>query len=285
MKLITWNIQWGRGVDGRVDLNRIVDHARRLADFDVLCLQEVSSGYGAAELAANDRSDQFAVIASHLPGYTAIQGIGTDVPDREGGRRRFGNMVLSRYPVMQVFSHLLPWPADPGVLSMQRIALEATLDTPLGLIRVTTTHLEYYSAIQRHAQIERLRQLHAEAVGHARTVPDGEPSDGPFFHPRRAAAAILTGDCNFLPESEDRQRLMQPIDDITPPYRDAWECLYPGVPHAPTVGLYEKALWPGPPFTFDFVFLSEDLTPRLRDIRVDAHSDASDHQPVLLELG
>src|SRR5438445_3585789 len=32
MKLITWNIQWGRGADGRVDLERILAHARRLAD-------------------------------------------------------------------------------------------------------------------------------------------------------------------------------------------------------------------------------------------------------------
>ena len=36
MKLITWNIQWGRGADGRVDLDRIVAHAQRFADFDVL---------------------------------------------------------------------------------------------------------------------------------------------------------------------------------------------------------------------------------------------------------
>ena len=40
MKLITWNIQWGRGVDGRVDLDRIVRTARAMADFDVLCVQE-----------------------------------------------------------------------------------------------------------------------------------------------------------------------------------------------------------------------------------------------------
>ena len=46
MKLITWNIQWGLGIDGRVDLKRIVDDARRIADFDVLCLQEVSDNFG-----------------------------------------------------------------------------------------------------------------------------------------------------------------------------------------------------------------------------------------------
>ena len=47
MKLITWNIQWGLGVDGCVNLARIVDTARGMADFDVLCLQEVSRNFPA----------------------------------------------------------------------------------------------------------------------------------------------------------------------------------------------------------------------------------------------
>ena len=127
MKLVTWNIQWGRGADGRVDLDRIVAHARRVADFDVLCLQEVSAGY--PELPGCDGRDQFQYLADRLPGYTAIAGVATDTPHPTGGRRTFGNMIFSRFPVLQVFRHLLPWPADTGVPSMQRIALEATLDT------------------------------------------------------------------------------------------------------------------------------------------------------------
>src|ERR1700730_4562857 len=47
MRLVNWNIQWGRGVDGRVDLARIVREARALCDFDVLCLQEVTRGFHA----------------------------------------------------------------------------------------------------------------------------------------------------------------------------------------------------------------------------------------------
>lgn len=282
MKLITWNIQWGYGVDGRVDLDRIVAHARRLGDFDVLCLQEVSAAY--PELAGCDGSDQFQGLTDRLPGYTAVAGVATDTPHSSGGRRSFGNMIFSRLPVLQVFRHLLPWPAEHGVLSMQRIALEATLETPLGLVRVTTTHLEYYSALQRAAQVERLRELHREAVAQARTARPGDASDGPFCGVPRAAAAILTGDCNFRPEALERTRLCAPIDNATPPYCDAWEIVHPGQPHAPTVGLYDKVQWPGPPFTFDFVFVSEDLAPRVRDLQVDCASDASDHQPVLLEL-
>ena len=34
MKLLSWNIQWGRGMDGRVDLTRILRTIRKLGDFD-----------------------------------------------------------------------------------------------------------------------------------------------------------------------------------------------------------------------------------------------------------
>lgn len=280
MKLITWNIQWGRGADGRVDLDRIVAHASRLADFDVLCLQEVSAAY--PELPGCDGSDQFQGLAERLPVFTAIAGVATDTRHPAGGRRCFGNMIFSRYPVLQVFRHLLPWPVDPELASMQRIAVEATLDTPLGLVRVTTTHLEYYSSRQRAAQVERLRELHREAVSQARI---SRPSDqGPFSFVPRAAASILTGDFNCLPESSDRARLLAPMEDATPPYLDAWELTHCGESHAPTVGIYDKAQWPGPPFTYDFIFVSEDLAPRAKEILVDATSDASDHQPMLLVL-
>ena len=282
MKLITWNIQWGRGADGRVDLERILAHARRLADFDVLCLQEVSAGY--PELPGGDGSDQFRALAKRLPEFTAIAGVATDAPRTGGGRRAFGNMILSRLPVLQVFRHLLPWPADAGVMSMQRVAVEATLRTPFGLLRVTTTHLEYYSLLQRSAQVERLRELHREAVAQSRAQRPGGIGDGAFEHMPRGGPAILTGDFNFLPDAAERNALLADFGDDTPAYRDAWLIAHPGQPHAPSVGLYDKAQWPGPPFTFDFVFVSADLAPRVGNVRIDAQSDASDHQPLLLEL-
>ena len=45
MKLITWNVQWCRGVDQKVDAARVVAEALRLADFDVLCLQEIADNF------------------------------------------------------------------------------------------------------------------------------------------------------------------------------------------------------------------------------------------------
>ena len=94
MKLVTWNIQWGRGCDGRVDLQRIVADARALADFDVLCLQEVSSGHD--RLPGCDGSDQFAQLAALLPGFEPVPGVACDVRGAGGRRRLFGNLLLSR---------------------------------------------------------------------------------------------------------------------------------------------------------------------------------------------
>ena len=47
MKLITWNTQWSRGIDLKVDLARIARTACEIAEFDVLCLQEVAVNFPA----------------------------------------------------------------------------------------------------------------------------------------------------------------------------------------------------------------------------------------------
>ena len=80
MKLMTWNVQWCRGVDGVVDPARIVAEAKRLADFDVLCLQEIADNYPDPRLAGSDGADQFARISQLLPGFTAVSGIAVDQP-------------------------------------------------------------------------------------------------------------------------------------------------------------------------------------------------------------
>src|SRR3712207_3662522 len=125
MKLITWNIQWGLGMDGKVDLERMAKHAATMADFDVLCLQEVSDNFG--NLKANRGNNQFAEIAALLPGYTAIDRVALDIPDGASGRRRFGNMILSRLPVGIVLRYILPWEAAK-TRNMPRILLDVVVE-------------------------------------------------------------------------------------------------------------------------------------------------------------
>jgi endonuclease/exonuclease/phosphatase family metal-dependent hydrolase len=149
---------------------------------------------------------------------------------------------------------------------------------------VTTTHLAYYSAIQRAAQVERLRGLQAEAAGHAQDAAHPHKEGGPFETVPRPASSVLTADFNFRPEDPLYARIQAPIGAAVPAYRDSWAVAHPGAPHAHTLGVYDKILWPGDSYCCDFIFVTEDLAPRVEAVAVNADTDASDHQPVLLTL-
>jgi endonuclease/exonuclease/phosphatase family metal-dependent hydrolase len=282
MKLITWNVQWCRGCDGVVDPARIVETARETADFDVLCLQELARNFPG--LPGSSGEDQFGALERLLPGYTVVKGVATDVPAPGGGRREFGNALVTRLPVLQVFRHLLPWPADAAAPGMQRSAVEAVLGLPSGPLRVTTTHLEYYSAAQREAQVERLRELQAEAAGRALAPVRAGKEGGPFAALPRPASGVLTADFNFRPDDPLHARVQAPLGAGAPRYRDAWRLLHPGTPQPPTLGVYDKEQWPEPAFACDFIFVTEDIAGRVEDVTVNGATDASDHQPVLLVL-
>ncbi|OGA50787.1 MAG: hypothetical protein A3G25_14300 [Betaproteobacteria bacterium RIFCSPLOWO2_12_FULL_63_13] len=284
LKLITWNIQSCRGCDGVADPARIARACRETADADLLCFQEVARNYPG--LGGSEGTDQFALLADELSDYRLVEGIAVDALARGASRRQFGNALFSRLPVVQVFRHLLPFPADPGVPGMQRVAIEAVVQAPWGPLRVTTTHLAYYSASQRAAQVERLRELHAEACAHARDVIRGHKEDGPFETLPRPVSSVLTADFNFRPGDPLYRRLQDRYASGSgiPAYRDSWPIAQPGTPHAPTLGVYDKKQWPGDAFCCDFIFVTEDLVPRVEQVLVNGETDASDHQPVLIKL-
>jgi len=284
MILITWNVQWCRGVDGRVDPARIVAAAKELADFDVLCLQEIADNFPDPRLAGNTDEDQFATLGTLLPGFTAIGGAAVDHPGDGGRRRKFGNMILSRLPVRQAYRHLLPSPIDPGKNGMPRIAVEACVSAPGGELRVITTHLEYYSDLQRRAQVDRLRSIHAEGYGRARGGAFVDETGGPYHTYQRPKSTIITGDFNLEPEDPMHARMGEPFSDGTPRLADAWEAAHPGVPHPGTFKLYEKDFPEQGELHCDFIFVSEDLVPRIESVRVDRETQAADHQPVILTL-
>jgi len=282
MKLLSWNIQWGRGMDGCVDLARVVRDLRRCGDFDVICLQEVAVNFQG--LPGNDGRDQVAELSLLLPGYVPIYAPAIDVPDGQGDRKQFGNAIFTRLPVGQVWRHVLPWPNDPAVPSMQRVLLEVVVQTEFGTLRVMTTHLEYYSLKQRQAQIDAIRHLHAEACAHAYQPRRGEGEQGGSFEVfARPASALLCGDMNFPAEAPERARLLASFNDATPAFMDSWDVLHPGKPHAPSVGIHPVD-FVDRPACFDFIFLTQDLAPRLKALAVDAETEASDHQPVWIDL-
>ena len=284
MKLITWNVQWCRGVDKKVDPARVIAHAKRIADFDVLCLQEIADNFADPLLGGSNGEDQFAELASLLPGYTAIAGVAVDQAGPNGTRRRFGNMILSRLPVLQAFRHMLPYPADHDVPSMPRVAVEAVVGADVGDLRVVTTHLEYYSERKRAAQVEGLRAIYAEGHAYATNPREGLADEGPYVAQPRPAHTVITGDFNLEPDDPLHDRMKESFDDGTPPLFDAWQVAHPGRPHDPTFKIYEKQDPGEPELHCDFIFVSEGLRSRVTKVWVDTVTQVSDHQPVLLEL-
>jgi endonuclease/exonuclease/phosphatase family metal-dependent hydrolase len=284
IEILTWNLQWCRGCDGAVDPGRIVRTIRELGDFDLLCLQEVADNFDG--LAGSQGENQFELLAAGFPDYHAVCAPVVDTAaanDPLGRRRRFGNMMLSRLPVLAVFRHLLPWPYDPSFTDMQRGALELVVqmgDLPL---RVTTTHLGYYSSLQRRTQVEALRDLQQQAAPHEADPSEARRTGSPYERIARPVSSILCGDFNFASDSAEYARMQQPLTGNLPAYRDAWHLANSGQPHAHTVGLYDRAQWPKP-FACDFFFVSEDLAPRVRSVRAESRTDASDHQPLMLRL-
>jgi endonuclease/exonuclease/phosphatase family metal-dependent hydrolase len=281
MKLLQWNIQWCRGMDGVVDAGRIARVAKELADPDVACFQEVAINFPA--LAGSSGEDQVALLRREFPGYAAVFGVGVEVPDESGGRRQFGNLILTRYPMRQSYRHSLPWPPESDTPSMPRVAVEVVIEAPFGLVRVITTHLEYYSARQRMAQVERLRDVHVEACEHSRTRSSAQYRSGPFEPFDRPQSAILTGDFNMKIDDPACVRLVEPFTEPAPRFVDAWTHKHPREDHPPTFCLHGKD-YAKEPYCCDFVFVTEDLAPRLKTVRVDVETQASDHQPVIVEF-
>lgn len=295
MQLVTWNTQWCRGLDGTVSPQRIVDGARAMADFDVLCLQEIAQGYPDMPGAPGD---QPAELRALLPGFQLFFGAAVDEFDAQGRRQRFGNLIATRLPVMQVQHHALPWPADAGVRSMPRMCTAVTVRDPaLGAVRVMTTHLEYYSKVQRMAQAHALRALHAEACAQAAASPLHDETRSPFQTKTHTPHAILCGDFNLAADAPEYAVIQEPFRpaapvDIADPaivsianrFCDAWPVVHGATPQAPTFHLFDHTYSPDP-VACDFVFVSDGLAARVQRIDVDVQTRASDHQPVVLVLG
>ncbi|WP_341648722.1 endonuclease/exonuclease/phosphatase family protein [Thauera humireducens] len=281
MRLLSWNIQWGRGADGRVEPARTVAAIRAAGEFDLICLQEVACNFEG--LPGGSGGDEVALFAAAFPGYTPVFGAGMDVPDGGGGRALFGNLLLSRLPVGQVFRHMLPAPGRSGAAGhaagVRRGSGRRT--------RWPAAHPDDAPGVLLRPPARRAGGRAARPAGRSRGAGEaagaGKESNPTFAAWPRPASAIVCGDFNCEPGSAEYARMQMPLGDDVPAWRDAWSLLNPGVPHPPSVGLH-GADWPDRAYCCDFFFVTEDLAPRLRSVQVLADTPASDHQPVVLEL-
>jgi len=281
-RILSWNIQNGKGNDGRISLERIAGVIGAMGEPDVICLQEVSRGL--EHEAGRAAPDQVAELEQLFPDYEVAFGIAFEArPPGAGARWQYGNAVLSKMPLLMMLSHPLPRPGVENLRHMTRQATEVVVADGSGPLRIVNTHLEFHSTVHRLAQVDRLRDLQREALEET-ALPPRIDSSGPYQQVARPVDAIYCGDFNMLPGSEEYRRLLAPLADESRPFEDAWRQLYPEREHEPTCGVHDREQWPEGPHCRDFFFAAGRCTAALRALTVDTQTDASDHQPLLLEL-
>ncbi|MFP5393297.1 MAG: endonuclease/exonuclease/phosphatase family protein, partial [Gammaproteobacteria bacterium] len=236
-----------------------------------------------AELEGNANANQFRQLAGAFGGYQPVIEPPSEIY-QNNLPRQFGNMLLSKYRITQVHRYRLPWPPDPAhPPGMPRGLIEVVVEAPGGKMRVLTTHLEYYSPLQRMAQVQQIKYLHWEACERAKIFQPDPSLDPPYQLGFRPGTAIYCGDFNFNPDDPDYQELLAPDPNLSLPLVDAWRHKHPNVARAPTAGLHGFK-WPERADCYDYFFVTEDLAGRVQDVQVQSETAASDHQPIVLDL-
>jgi endonuclease/exonuclease/phosphatase family metal-dependent hydrolase len=181
MRVMTYNIHSGVGIDGVLDLGRIAG-VIEAAQPDLVALQEVDrhrreqSGF----------ADQPGWLAQRLGLHLAYSANLDQDPEAPGRpRRQYGTALLSRVPLREWANE--PLPCFPG--SEQSGPLDAVVDVGATRLRVLGTHLQHDRDDERLAQAEAIR---------ARL--DGQPT-------------ILLGDLNAPPDSAAYTALSQVFED------------------------------------------------------------------------
>ncbi len=296
MKFVTYNIQFGCGMDGRFDVARA---AAAISGADIVALQEVERFWK-----RSGEVDQPAKIASHLPNHYWVYGPNLDLDasyrDNEGNlinrRRQFGLMILSRWPILS--QRLFPLPKFGAVdhHGIQTGILEAVIDAPSGPLRVYTVHLSHLGTEMRKPQIDRVLDIVAKAPGEGGVWCGTHPVPGDGWtqgnEPPMPQAMILAGDFNFTFDSPDYDVFVGPRAEnhgrltSRAGLRDSWVMAgnredegitCPAIPNAEeTAKRISKRI--------DYCFINADLWGNFANAWIDENCNASDHLPVWVEF-
>ena len=126
MRVVSYNIKHGQGMDGNVDLKRIANVLKKLQP-DFVGLQEVDLRVGRSAK-TNQVNDLAAMLSMH-PGFGSFM-------NYQGGR--YGMAILSRYPLRNVQSLRLPNGNEP------RVALIAEAQLPNGAsVLLVNVHFDW----------------------------------------------------------------------------------------------------------------------------------------------
>ena len=181
IRIVSYNIKHGRGMDGQVDLDRIAGALAAL-DPDVVLLQEVDE-----VCARSGNVDEAAFLAEAL----GMEARFCTFMDYDGGR--YGLAALSSLPILATERIDLPDGTDEP-----RAAQSLVVDADGKRLRVIGAHLDWKPDGAR--RLEQARVLRAAIIAAA---PDVE-------------ATILGGDLNARPDSETLRRLTEPQPGLRP---------------------------------------------------------------------
>ncbi len=183
IRVMSYNIHHGTGISGELDLEKVAEVIRE-ADADIIGLQEVDRNFSHRSA----YQDQAKLLAAYV-GMDYVYGESITVRHLFPGMGTgyYGNMILSRYPIIESDILRLPtsWGTEP------RTALRAVIATPYGKLQVWSTHLGL-SHKDRQQQVEVL----LEAVERSR-IP-----------------SIVLGDFNALPGSPEIQTMAGRLQDV-----------------------------------------------------------------------
>jgi endonuclease/exonuclease/phosphatase family metal-dependent hydrolase len=284
MRLMTWNIQYGLGRDGRYDLDRIAREILAHAP-DVVALQEVERFW--------DRSgnlDEPAELGRRMQGYRWVYGANLDMAkptDAEPNRRRqFGTMLLSRTPILSARNFPLPKLGALTQHSIQQGALEGVVATPGGgHLRVYSVHLSHLASATRLPQVDALLDICARAYGEGGAWCGSHPEPTAGWTegtvPPMPREAVIMGDLNFTPDSPEYERCVGAWTERygrlgrRDGFLDAWTAAGHAETDGATIGNGKR---------IDYVLVAAWLAQRVRGAFVDDAAAGSDHQPVVVDL-
>ena len=169
LRVMTWNIHHGRGMDGKVDLERIA-RVIRDANPDVVALQEVDRG-----TRRTDRRDLAAELAT-LCGMDHVFGKNIDY---QGGD--YGNALLTRLPVVHTQNHHYRMLRQ----GEQRGLLRVRLRLGNREIALWNTHIDF-----RPDDSERLANV-AEIAGILAKTSSKRPAPNANLPSNRSASMLL----------------------------------------------------------------------------------------------
>lgn len=197
LRVVSYNIRHGVGMDGKLDLDRTAAVLRRLEP-DLVALQEIDESCG-----RSGKVDQAAALGKAL----GMEHQFGEFMDYDGGR--YGLAVLSRLPVKATRRHALPRGAEPRCALEVEVAMPG-LETPLSFVGI------HHDWTQEGIRVKQMQAL-VDLLGDRRSSIiagdyNGEPSDASLTLLRKAGWRILTKAGS--PESAKTWRADAPTHEI-----------------------------------------------------------------------